>query len=63
MKSIVVQATLDTLNGAHLPSSLSEKDLAEECMNVKQDADNTQTVPNVETHKKKGQGVRTTDVQ
>ena len=63
MKSIAVQTTPNTLNGAHLPSSLSEKALAEESVNVKQDADNTQMIPDVELHRKKGQGVKTTDVQ
>ena len=45
------------INSAHLPSSLSEKDLVEEPKAEEWDADDTQTVTDVE------QDVKTTDVQ
>ena len=60
MKTTAVQEPAGTLNGTHLPPSLSEKALVEECKAAEWDTDNTQAVTDVE---KKVQDMKTTEVQ
>ena len=59
VKPLAAQESPGTLNSAHPPSSSSEKDPA----GKNKTAENTPTVPSVESHKMKGRGVEASGVQ